>query len=273
MIERGEDRVDVARLDADDVAEPEVTGGYVFKRDRSGSSAEEIWAGDPGGVFDFRAPIVPVDPEMTDLEDAQRAYLTDTIDALGRALASSDRVDPTTGLAVADLIDEGSFIDHHILNALVKNPDAFRLSGYFHKDREGPIHAGPLWDLDRTAGSIDSRAQDPYYWDATNITTDTTPLFTYGWYAPLFADVGFRARYWARWSELLEGPMAADAVQARIDAMAAELAEAGPRNHARWGAGSFEGEIDALSLWMSRRIDWISSCIETAADPRTCRGG
>ena len=49
--------------------------------------------------------------------------------------------------------------------------------------------------------------------------------------------------------------MAAAAVQARIDAMAAELAEAGPRNHARWGAGSFEGEIDALSLWMSRRID------------------
>ena len=270
-IEGGGDRVDVAKLDAEDLTAPDITGGYVFKRDRSASSAEELWVGDADGAFYFGAPIVPVDPEIGDLASAQVAYLSDEIDALGRALAAGG-VDPASGRSVDALADVDAFIDLHILNALFKNPDAFRLSGYFHKDREGPIQAGPLWDLDRTAGSIDSRARDPLYWDATNFTTDTTPLFTYGWYGGFFADDDFRARYWARWLELLAGPLALDAILAHIDAMEAQLAEAGVRNAERWGAAPLSDELDALRAWFVARHGWISACIAAAEDPRTCAG-
>ncbi|MBO84003.1 MAG: hypothetical protein CL927_01480, partial [Deltaproteobacteria bacterium] len=55
-IERGSDRVDVQRLDEDDVALPEVTGGYVFKRDREGEPGEGFYAGDGGGAFSFMDP-------------------------------------------------------------------------------------------------------------------------------------------------------------------------------------------------------------------------
>ena len=270
-IEGGADRVDVASLDPDDLTAPDITGGYVFKRDRSGSSAEELWVGSGDGAFIFAAPIVPVDPEIDDLASAQVAYLASEIDSLGRALAAGG-VDPASGRAVEDLADIDAFIDLHILNALFKNPDAFRLSAYFHKDREGPIRAGPLWDLDRTAGSIDSRARDPYHWDATNFTADTTPLFTYGWYGALFADAAFRDRYWARWQELLAGPLALDAILAHIDAMEAQLAEAGPRNAERWGAAPLSDEMDALRAWFVARHAWIAACIDTAEDPRTCAG-
>ena len=271
-IERGGDRVDVARLDADDVAWPEVTGGYVFKRDRTGDDGEGLWAGSGGGSFDFSVPIIPVDPELSELEDEQRAFLTQELDALGYALAASDGVDPFSGRAWSEIIDVDSFIDHHILAVVVKNPDAFRLSGYFHKDREEPIFAGPIWDLDRTAGSIDSRARDPFRWDATNETGDTTPLFTYGWYGPLFDDPDFRLRYWARWQTLLAGPLAPEAVAAHIADMRSTLEEAGPRNNVRWDAPSWEAEQDRLAAWYDDRLRWIDACIDLHDDPRDCAG-
>ena len=271
-IERGGDRVDVSRLEEGDIAHPEVTGGYVFKRDREGASGEGIYVGSGGGAFEFWDPIVPVDPEQYDLERQQLTYLSDELDALGFALAADDGLDPSSGRHWNEILDIDSFIDHHILAVVVKNPDAFRLSGYFHKDREGPIMAGPIWDLDRTAGSIDWRATDPYHWDATNITTDTTAVFSYGWYGPLFDDPDFRARYWARWQTLLAGPLAPAAVQAHIDSMRAELSEAGPRNSSRWSTPPWSGEVDNMAGWYAARLGWVAACIDAHDDPRVCAG-
>lgn len=271
-IERGSDRVDVARLGPEDTEGTAVTGGYVFKRDRSDESDTEIWAGEAGGAFRFSVPIVPVDPESDKLADEQVDYLWDELDSFARALAATDGVDPTTGRPFEDIADLESFIDLHILNVLFKNPDAFRLSAYYHKDREGPVVAGPLWDLDRTAGSRDARALDPLHWDASNETTDTTPVFTYGWQGGLFAHEAVRAAYFARWQELLAGPLSNASIQARIDAMAAELAEAGPRNEARWGSRDFEGEVDGVRTWFAARTAWIDACITTTSDPRDCAG-
>lgn len=271
-LERGPDRVDIAKLGPEDIAEPEVTGGYVFKRDREGGDGEGIYVGDADNHFYFTVPIVPVDPEQYDMEPEQLDYLSDELDALGNALAAADGLDPASGRPWQDILDIDSFIDHHILAVVVKNPDAFRLSGYFHKDREGPVHAGPIWDLDRTAGSIDSRATDPYHWDASNITTDTTALFEYGWYGALFDDPDFRTRYWARWQTLLAGPLAPEAVAAHIATMRTELSEAGPRNNSRWGAPTWSGEMDHIAAWYAARMTWIGSCIDVHDDPQQCAG-
>ncbi len=271
-IEVGNDRVDIAKLDETDVFEPEVSGGYIFKRDRSGVGDTEIYAGTGGGVYSFGVGLVPVDPESRELQREQVNWLTAEIDSAGYALAAANGLDPRTGRHFDEILDVDSFIDHHILNVLFKNPDAFRLSGYFTKDREGPILAGPLWDLDRTAGSIDSRATDPYYWDASNFTGDTTYVFTYGWYLGLFQNENFRTRYWARWQELLDGPLSEANVVAAIDALESQIGESGVRNNERWGAAAFSVEVANLRGWMQERIRWISACIDTHADPRTCAG-
>jgi hypothetical protein len=271
-IEAGEDRVDVAALTAEDTQTPEVTGGYVFKRDRAGGADEYIYPGEAGGAFYFGAPIVPVDPQTADLVPEQLSYLVAELDSLGWALAAGDFTDPGTGRHYREIIDVDAFIDHHILNVLFKNPDAFRLSGYMYKDREGLVAAGPLWDLDRTAGSIDSRATYPTYWDASNQTEDTTKVFTYGWYGGLFNDPEFRERYWTRWAALLEGELALDKITGDIDEMAGALTESAARNQARWGRPDFAGEVAILRSWMVTRHAWMSACIAAYADPRTCPG-
>ena len=269
-IKRGPDRVDITALGPDDTRPPEVSGGYLFKRDRVGEDEDGFWAGGDG--LSFVDPLIYVDPEEDVIEHQQADYLYTYIDDFWAALASGDP-------AWQDAIDLDSWVDNHILNLYPKNPDALRLSQYYYKDREGPIVAGPLWDFDRTSGcTSDDRAEDPTWWDPSNQTTDTTYMFEYGWYESLFNDPTFAAAYWARWDEMLDYPLSVEHVNGVIDEMAAELSEAAPRNYDRWPevgptTGSFEGEIAALEDWFDARHAWIASCLaDHPDDPRTCEG-
>ncbi|MFH1463841.1 MAG: CotH kinase family protein [Pseudomonadota bacterium] len=272
-IERGADRIDVTPIGPGDVAEPEVTGGYVFKRDRLGDGEVGMDVGLAGGAFSFLDPMVWVDPAEDEVVPAQAAYLSGLVDEFAWAIVQPDFTNPTTGRHYGEIIDVDSWIDHHILNVFIKNPDAFRLSGYMSKDREGPIVAGPLWDLDRTAGGNDTRCTDPTWWDAWNVTSDTTPYFTWAWYGALFEDPAFRERYWARWREVLASELAIEVVLAEIDALAEPLPEAAARNSEAWYTPEFGGQIDALREWFTARHAWITACLEQGGDPRECQGG
>lgn len=275
-IKRSPERVDIEELAPAHVNEPEVTGGYLFKRDRVGAGESGSWAGSGGGAFSFGDPLVFVDPEEDVIARAQERYFEETIDNFALALASPDH--RFEGVHYRDQIDVAVWIDNHILNMYPKNVDALRLSAYMYKDREGPIVAGPLWDFDRSMGCADdSRPEDPTWWDATNITSDTTPMFTYGWYAGLFADPEFSALYWARLEEMLEGTLAIDHVLGVVQEMEAELSEAAPRNFETWSdygprGGSYAAEVDLLEAWLTARDAWIKGCLERP-DPLTCQGG
>jgi hypothetical protein len=271
-IERAGHRVDITPIAPEDVAEPELTGGYLFKRDRAGDGERGFWVGTAGGAFAFDYPLVWVDPEESEISPPQQAYLESQLESLAWSLVQPDFTDPLSGLHYSEIIDVDSWIDHHILNVVFKNPDAFRLSGYMFKEREGLIQAGPMWDLDRTAGAYDSRATYPTWWDASNQTSDTTAVFVWGWYGGLFDDPDFRARYWARWRELLQGELATEAILALVDEQAEPLVEPAARNAARWGSGPFPAEIDALRTWLEARMGWIQDCIDTHEDPRECQG-
>lgn len=276
-IERDADRVAITKLLPTDVADPEVTGGYLFKEDRLGPGEYGFTAGVGDGRLRFEQPFVMVDPEESELMPEQQAYLTAALDELGVALTSPGFTHPVTGHHYRDLIDVDAWIDHHILNTLAKNPDAFRLSGFLHKDRLGPIVAGPVWDFDRTMGCAnDDRAINPTWWDATNQTPDTTDYFGHGFWAGLFADPAFRDAWTARWRDLLNNQLTTAAVAAVVDGMAAELDEAADRNFAAWPdygprGGSYASEVELLQNWLADRHSWIDGCLDLP-DPRTCRG-
>jgi hypothetical protein len=164
-----------------------------------------------------------------------------------------------------------------VLNVFAKNPDAFRLSGYFHKDRGGPIVAGPVWDFDRTIGcTSDGRCDDPTWWDASNQTFDTTVVFEHGFWGGLFEDPAFRDAYFARLAALLDAELSKTSVDAVLDGMAAELAAAAPRSYEAWPGweptrGSFEAEIEHLRGWLDARRAWMQGCL-ALPDPRDCPG-
>ncbi len=276
-IERDNNRVPITQLLPTDVSLPELSGGYLFKEDRPGPDETGFYAGTAGGAFYFQQPFVSTDPSEAAMAPEQADYLAALLDELGDALASPTFTNPTTGRHYNQIIDVDSFIDNHILNVFTKNPDAFRLSGYFHKDRNGLVQAGPIWDFDRTMGCTeDDRAIDPTWWDNGNVTTDCTFVFEHGFWGGLFSDPAFTDRYWLRWQVLLDNELSVASVHAHIDAMEAELAEAAPRNFNHWPTfpprgGSLSSEVDLLKDWIASRHDWMSFCLNQP-DPSTCAG-
>ncbi|HUF63996.1 MAG TPA: CotH kinase family protein [Verrucomicrobiales bacterium] len=257
-------RVDLQSLPVEAAAPPEITGGYLFKKDK-----------DDPGTWNFSGggePLQMVYPlEEQRAERAhQQTWLAEHLDALRQSTLSSV---PETGYH--NYIDERAWIDHHLLNVLMLNVDALRLSAYFYKDREGLVVAGPVWDFDRSAGSTDGRSAVAELWRGQGGDSGThffkRDLGTPVWWENLFNLRDFQQAWADRWRKLRQGPFSVEHLHALADQMAAEINEAQARNFQRWpgapprSAGAmrytelsgFAGEVDNLKGWLQARVEWI----------------
>ena len=254
-LKRDRNRVPIERLDSALTHHSAISGGYLLRADEP----------EPGEtrfvVANHPRHMVLRYPQSDNLNDEQERYIGDYLNACGRAAGAADLIDPETGQPLDDLIDRASFIDMHILNLFAKNVDAWRLSSYYHKHRNAKLMAGPLWDCDRCVGAYDANVADPNSWQPTGSSVD---YFSYGWWNGLFADPAFEEQYWARWEELLAGPLDTQSVLALVDSLAAPLDEAAARNAARFplaapADNSFRKEISNLREWLSARILWVKA--------------
>ncbi len=267
-IKRGKDRVAIERLDEEAQKVPAITGGYIIRMDHD---VKDLRIEHP--AKDFTTPftefgfVYPEDTEFTTPErQVQRAYLHAYLQELFEALASPTFKHPRVGLHYSKYIDVPSFIDNNLLNAVLKNVDAFRFSSYFSKDREKPLKAGPLWDIDRSSGTpYDDydRARDPKEWAPLDVAN---PM-TYHWWGRLFADPAFKAAYSKRFAELYpNGTFSTAHLHQLVDGFAAQVAEAQKRHFARWPElapmnGSHEAEVTLLKQWFSARLPWLRAQI------------
>jgi hypothetical protein len=265
-IQRDKARVPVKKLSAEVTSLPALSGGYILRFDEPDHD-ELHWP-----VLGMPGPVVLRYPKLDHTNAEQLDYIEHYLSSVGRALQSHDHRDPETSANAYDMLDADSFIDHHILNLFVKNPDALRLSSYMYKDRNAKLMAGPVWDCDRCMGSYDGRDADPETWLPQD---PESALFDHGWWSYMFADPGFEERYWARFAELLDehsGPLRADAVLELVRHLARGLDEAAKRNWASYPElppreQSLDAEVAALSDWLTRRIDWTRAHLgERVAD-------
>jgi hypothetical protein len=273
-IKRGRDRVNVSAMSQGDNEEPEVTGGYMWKVDR-------VDPGDRGirGIRDASDSMAWVYPKETlggapVLTQAQSDYLIGYFNEFVAAIKEDNFTNPQTGKHYTEYIDVGSWIDEHILRALAKDPDALRLSTFFHKQRGGKMKYGPIWDFDRTMGSEDGRDRNPTGWEGG------TKWWTYPWWRELVWEPGripsgdpdFMQAYIDRWQSLRLKEFSAENMHSVIDSMAATIREAQERNFERWGSGarpnggqfsdgdlSWQGEIVHLKGWLQARAEWIDT--------------
>jgi hypothetical protein len=259
-IKRSPARVNITRLAISDQRDPAVTGGYSFRIDWG---APHFTA----GMINFQY----VYPRWEEISqpgwNSQRAYLQGFLAEFLEAVAQPDLRHPRTGKMYSAYIDVPAFIDHNLLIALFKNIDGLRLSAYFHKDRGGPIVAGPVWDFDRSSGTLFDgnylkvpRAAEPREW----ASGDGTHPLTWSFWARLFTDPAFKAAHKNRWGELTKGPFAVENIHRLIDRFAAELKEAQARHFARWPdmpptGGGHQAEVNLLKDWFSVRVPWVTS--------------
>lgn len=248
-IELGDERVDVAPVAPGAVQPPAVTGGYLFKIDRAGGDDGFIWTG--------RQQVLVVEPPGSELSLAQNQWLQEYFNGFEEALYGGGYRDPVTGYR--RYIDVPSWIDHHLLNVLLFNVDALRLSAYFHKPEDGPLVFGPIWDFDRALRSTDGRDLDPRVW-RSRFQDLGTDFFNYTWWDRLFTDPDFFQEYIDRYEALRRGPFSVAALHGLVNAEVALVIEAQPREARRWGnraRGGYEKEILDIKGWLSNRVAFI----------------
>jgi len=267
-INRAADRVDLARLDPDDTAEPDISGGYLFRD----NWATEFSAG--GLDFDWQYP----DRDTMDSPPyaTQKQWLIDYINEAKTVLDGPSFADPATGYA--KYIDVESYIDYHWFTFLAEDPDAFRASTFYHKHRGGKLRMGPHWDFDRTMGSNDNRDNYPFTWlresDPSLPFDRQVDYFKWGWLDRLFQDVDFYQQWIDRWFEHREGVLSTTNVNAVINSMSNSIGtEAAARNFAKWDVypprtsthtwtsgeldGTWSGEVQHMAAWLEARSSWI----------------
>ena len=246
-IKLGENRVDIEELDPTDNALPDVTGGYIFAKDRT---RYESTFHDP----DSRATWVHVYPGKDEITPEQTAYLTPTSPRSRSCSAGANFADPVNGYA--KYIDVDSFIDSFISVELAKNVDGYGLSSYFYKDRDGKLVAGPVWDYNLSlANAWYGRTWDPTGWKySRTLRTPTIRSITGSSQDPNFVQAVID-----RWTELRRDVLSEDRLMQDIDDTAAYLDEAQQRNFERLRPTSWARASGRTSTSARRtRTSWTS---------------
>jgi hypothetical protein len=271
-IEVDSGRVDIESLSSTDVSGTAVTGGYILKIDPK--DTDEIgWLTSRNIPENGYSSIVLVSPKADDVAPAQLDYIKDYVQGMEDALVNDQRL-AFGQRTYLDYIDRDSWVDHHILNTYVCNPDAFIRSAYFTKERDGKLQAGPVWDFDRALGS---------YWDERSYRWDVwsglggPDYWRTGWWGIIAQDPEFMQDWIDRWQGLRRSELSHDNIATLVNAHAAQVgADAATRDAARWPDsvnpyGSYAAQINYLRGWMQQRANWIDE--QFLAAPRVSVSG
>lgn len=279
-IKRDNDRVDIAKLDADDLAGDSVTGGYILRID---------WLGNPGFESNFNS-LAGTDPmyyqyyypKAANIQPAQENYIKGYIDDFEEAVFASNYTN-SGGNRYNDYIDVTSFVDFLLINEFSKNSDGYKLSSYLHKDKEskgGKLKAGPIWDFDQTYGmSLVCSCNDFTGWTYLQNQPECEDLESMpAWWTEMMQDTLFTNHLACRWNELRNGPLHLDSINDWIDDQQQYLGTALTRNFTKWDfigqqiwiqpepvPVSYAEEISDMKDWIVSRLAWMDANL-----PGTC---
>jgi hypothetical protein len=270
-------RVDLQRLTPDQNSEPEISGGYMFKKDKS-SPGDQTFVTVGGAGFapqEFRIH----EPKPDEVTTTQLVWLVNYLKDFERKLYANNWTTATGTNHYSHYIDVPTFVDHHWIVEFTKQIDGYRISNYYSKDRNGKVQMAPIWDWNLSLGNADYLTGDQtsgWYWNQIS-ATDHPYLrrLLSGTPSPGTAgDPDFWQQIIDRWGTLRTNTLNATSINARIDEITAYLNEAQARDFARWPRlGSYvwpnpwfyvtptthQGIIDAKKSWITDRFAWIDA--------------
>ncbi len=257
-IKQGPDRVDVLSIEKTDNTFPKLTGGYITKTDKRTGGDPVAWT--MPTTTGVPAEFIHELPKPENVTPAQNLYIKSEFDKLSNSVIFRDASFET---GYPSVIDITSFVDFMIINELSANADAYQFSTYYHKDRNGKLRAGPIWDLNLTYG------YDLAIWGFDRSKTDTWqfangdnegPQFWHG----LFNSPEFRCALSKRWNHLIQPgqPLNYSVIESLIDQTVEHISEATFREYSRWGTvPDFLGEIAKIKDFLKARIPWMTAAI------------
>lgn len=255
-----DNRIDINKIEPTDNSGKSLTGGYITKSDKTEGSDVAAWYMD--NYSGWQTAFVHEHPKPTTVTSQQDNYIREVFFNLeAQALSGNDDLDD----GYPAIIDLPSFIDFMIVNELASNADAYQFSTFFHKDRNGKLRAGPIWDFNLTFGN------DLFFWGFDRSHTsgwqfDDGDNVGAKFWKDLYDDSTFKCYLSKRWLELtaVGQPLHSDAINSFIDEVSSTTEEAAARNHARWGISEDRAEhLSAMKQWVTDRVAWITSQLGT----------
>lgn len=275
-IKRDKNRLDINKLDPDETSGNNLTGGYIFKIDKTTGGSGEGWSSTfkPTHGVDQTIYFQYEYPDAGDIVAAQSTYIQSYVRQFEEALHGASFDDELNGYA--KYIDVNSFVDYMLMQELTRNVDGYRLSTFMYKKRDsdgGKLHMGPIWDFNLGFGNADyCQGGEPDGWALDfNSVCNTDYWLVPFWWKKLFTDETFGAKVAARWTSLRAGAFSKERIYAKIDSITTVIDEAQVRNFKAWKSlgvyvwpnryvgGTFDEEVNYLKQWIDQRLSWMDA--------------
>jgi hypothetical protein len=264
--------VNISKLLPTDNTGIELTGGYIFSLDKEPNGWLSSYP-TPGATNQARRQFSYVYPKSANITTQQKNYIKQTVDDFESTLAGPNFQDPSFG--VRKHADLNSFIDFLIMNELSRNIDGYRLSSYFHKNKnvgDGRIKAGPAWDFDlafKNADYCEGSLISGWAYKFNSVCPgDGSGLIPF-WWDRLMLDTSFVSSLRCRWLDLRKTTLSDQRINNLIDSADVVTTEARTRHFAKWNLNgktwwrginpirSYEEEKNTMKLWIKQRAEWI----------------
>jgi hypothetical protein len=254
-IKADSNRVNVLKITNTDNAGENLTGGYITKADKLTGGDPIAWSTVPyaGETVNYVHDL----PKPEDVTAQQDTYIHSQFTNLQTAITANNS---SLLNGYTTTIDVPTFIDFMISNEFSANVDGYQLSTYFHKDRNGKLRAGPIWDFNLTLGNdlflwgFDRSKVDT--WQFTNDDNEGSKFWT-----DLFNNPTFKCYLSKRFNQLTQAgqPMNITVVNTFIDNTVSLISEAMVRENERWNTiPNNPLEIANIKTFIVNRISWMN---------------
>ncbi|MCH8557137.1 MAG: CotH kinase family protein [Balneolia bacterium] len=259
-------RVDIEKLTPEDNQEPEISGGYIIKKDR-------LNPGDSGFNTRRGTLLAHARPQEADITPQQQQWIRNYMSDFEDALYGPQFADPAVGYE--KYINVDSFIDHFLHTEFLKEIDGYRLSTFMYKDRGGKLVMGPVWDYNLALGIgdyVEGWLPQGWYYPLMGCYIGCAVR---NWYVRLMEDPGYNERMQQRWWQLRQTAFSREHLMGLIDNNVAKLHESQQRNFERWPVlgtyvwpnwyigQTWEEEVEWMKDWLDARITWMDSQMGT----------
>ena len=250
-----DERINILKMTKTDNTVPDLTGGYLTKADKTTGGDPVAWSMQS---YSGSTSYLHDSPKPNEITTQQNNYIRNQFTLLQSA-ATAQNASITNGYP--SIIDVPSFIDYMLISELASNADSYQYSTYFHKDRNGKLRAGPVWDFDLTYGN------DLFNWGYDRSHTNVWQ-FDNGdntgskFWRDLYNNPTFQCYLTKRWKELTATNMPLNyfVVAEKIEHLSKLTSEAMVRENNRWRTiPNQSGEITKMKEWIQSRINWLNT--------------
>lgn len=256
-IKRGKYRVNVSKLKETDISGDDVTGGYIWAFDKTGTNTGGMGMEDinkEGFSTADGLNVIMHYPKKENLQTQQQAYLKKYLEDLENLFKNG-----RNGSGYENYVDMTSALDYVLHEEVTNNSDSYWCSFFLHKPKDskgGKVTLGPAWDFNlamSNGGGMGSTSTDGWQIENPQKQGQGGMMMMGGglkapnWLIGMWKDSHYQSELKKRWAELRSGVWHTKTMDVYLDSMKVYITKAADRNFKRWpnlGQGSGQGDPD-----------------------------